>query len=438
MKTFHLTLVLSITCSIHLFAQSYTSYRLGSDNSIDTSGTLSLTLMGGSSEQDTAMAWFLEQANGGDVLVIRTSGSDGYNDYLYSELGVEINSVETIVWHNKEASSDSYVLSRIQEAEAIWIAGGDQAVYVNYWQQSEVNAIVSAKLQEKTLAIGGISAGAAILGNYYFTAENGTITSDEALQDPFDERITLDTTAFFDVPIGGPFEGIKFFTDTHIDNPDRRGRMAVFSLMLSNQYDEVIYGIGLEEYTAMTITEQGEMTFFGDYPNEEDQVKIIGPWCIHYNGVFATEISEGPLTLRYRELASPVISLNGTPDGNDFSINKFILFSESIEEEEWTEFQSLDGVFEEVPILGIIGYCIANTDDIVPQLYELSPNPTDGELTISSLNDVLIENIIIYNSIGRPVLKQNIFDTSIDVNHLVPGHYLLQVNGKYQVSFIKQ
>ena len=53
--------------------------------------------MGGATEDDNAMIWFLERSNGGDILVLRTSGSDGYNNYLFSELGVNVNSVETIV-----------------------------------------------------------------------------------------------------------------------------------------------------------------------------------------------------------------------------------------------------------------------------------------------------------------------------------------------------
>ena len=35
-------------------------------------------MMGGSVENDNAMRWFLERADGGDVLVLRASGSDGY------------------------------------------------------------------------------------------------------------------------------------------------------------------------------------------------------------------------------------------------------------------------------------------------------------------------------------------------------------------------
>ena len=55
--------------------------------------------MGGATEDDNAMKWFLQRANGGDVLVLKT-GSNGYNAYFYSELGIPLNSVETIVCNN--------------------------------------------------------------------------------------------------------------------------------------------------------------------------------------------------------------------------------------------------------------------------------------------------------------------------------------------------
>lgn len=89
--------------------------------------------MGGASEHDNAMKWFLEQANGRDVLVLRTSGSNGYNDYMLNQLGVNINSVETIVCHNASASQETYIHDKIKNAEAIWFAGGDQWTYISYW-----------------------------------------------------------------------------------------------------------------------------------------------------------------------------------------------------------------------------------------------------------------------------------------------------------------
>ena len=68
-----------------------------------------ICLMGGSRENDNAMRWFLNQADGGDILVLRASGSNGYNDYMYSDLGVDINSVESIIVNNRYASIDPYI-----------------------------------------------------------------------------------------------------------------------------------------------------------------------------------------------------------------------------------------------------------------------------------------------------------------------------------------
>ena len=81
--------------------------------------------MGGATEDDNAMKWFLQRANGGDVLVLRATGSNGYNSYLYSDLGITVNSVETIVCTSALASTAPYVLQKINQAEAIWFAGGD-------------------------------------------------------------------------------------------------------------------------------------------------------------------------------------------------------------------------------------------------------------------------------------------------------------------------
>ena len=127
-----LTAILSIALSINANAQPYTSYFTGDTTDVNTNPRYGLCLMGGSTEDDRAMIWFLEKANNGDVLVLRASGSDGYNDYFFEDLGVEINSVETIVFNTQNAATNPYVLQQIANAEAIWIAGGDQYDYINY------------------------------------------------------------------------------------------------------------------------------------------------------------------------------------------------------------------------------------------------------------------------------------------------------------------
>ncbi|HQZ41394.1 MAG TPA: Type 1 glutamine amidotransferase-like domain-containing protein, partial [Flavobacteriales bacterium] len=152
---------------------NYTSYFTGNTADVVTQPTGGICMMGGATEDDNAMIWFLQRAIGGDVLVLRASGSDGYNDYLYADLGVPVNSVETIVFSDASASSEPYVQERIRQAEAIWFAGGDQWDYISYWQNTPIDSLINIALDQRNIVIGGTSAGMAILGGHRFTAQNG-------------------------------------------------------------------------------------------------------------------------------------------------------------------------------------------------------------------------------------------------------------------------
>jgi len=128
------------------FAQNYTSWAVGAETSIDVEHEPGIVMMGGAGEMPEAMVWFLERAAGGDILVLRASGSDAYNDYLFSDLGVIVNRVETIRFNNPNASDDEYILNRISEAESIWLAGGDQHNYVQFWKAHRLMMPVSCSL----------------------------------------------------------------------------------------------------------------------------------------------------------------------------------------------------------------------------------------------------------------------------------------------------
>ncbi|HEY1041062.1 MAG TPA: cyanophycinase, partial [Bacteroidia bacterium] len=120
-----IVLALLLLSGSQIFAQAYTSYFTGNATDIITNPSGGVCLMGGATEHDEAMKWFLLRSNGGDILVLRASGSNGYNNYLYSGLGVTVNSVETIVFNNATAAEDPYVQQKVSQAEAIWFAGGD-------------------------------------------------------------------------------------------------------------------------------------------------------------------------------------------------------------------------------------------------------------------------------------------------------------------------
>jgi cyanophycinase len=63
---------------------------------------LGIVLMGGSTDVDQALEWMINRAKGGDVVIIRASGSTGYNDYIY-----EIGEVKPALAQNKVASETS-------------------------------------------------------------------------------------------------------------------------------------------------------------------------------------------------------------------------------------------------------------------------------------------------------------------------------------------
>lgn len=268
-----------LICAFNLFflglgAQSYTSYLTGSNTDMKTDPAGGVCLMGGASENDAAMRWFLQRAKGGDILVIRASGSDGYNDYLFSELGVPVNSVETIVFHNEQAAFDSYVQAKIQQAEAIWMAGGNQWKYVSYWRNTPVDSLINLAIRDRNIVIGGTSAGMAIQGGVYFSAENGTITSPLALANPYDDKIKIDSSRF----IQNDYLG-EVITDTHYDARNRKGRHASFLARMITDYGMRAKGIACDEYTAVCIDKDGIARVFGGHPQYNDNVYFIQTNC---------------------------------------------------------------------------------------------------------------------------------------------------------------
>jgi cyanophycinase-like exopeptidase len=257
-----------------VFAQPIQTWRLGSDVDTPASPLGGIVLSGGAGEVDPAMQWFLQRANGGDVLVLRVSGSDGYQNYLYNELGVDVASVETIRFAAPSAANADYVVQRIAEAEAVWLAGGDQSDYVNFWQGTPVEDGLHA-LVARGGAIGGISAGMAVLGGGYFAAGNGTVYSSQALANPYDTDVDVRYGDFLNLP---HLSGI--ITDTHFDDPDRRGRLLTFLARLVTDHGvSVPRAIACNEYAVVAIQPDGQAKVWGEWPDYEEYAYFVRPDC---------------------------------------------------------------------------------------------------------------------------------------------------------------
>ncbi|CAF1592689.1 unnamed protein product [Rotaria sp. Silwood1] len=213
-------------------------------------------LVGGGPDVDAAMQWMINKSGGGDFVVIRASGTNAYNSYIY-DLG-SVNSVETLLINSTTLANDRQVETTIRGAEAVFIAGGDQANYVKYWKGTKVEAALNYLRNIKQVPIGGTSAGCAILGGTYFSALYGTVTSSEALTDPYNRYVTLGYNDFLSQPYLS-----NVITDTHFNNPDRRGRLITFLARMNQDYGVVGRGIGVDESTAVCIESDGTSKVFG-------------------------------------------------------------------------------------------------------------------------------------------------------------------------------
>ncbi|MDW3212030.1 MAG: cyanophycinase [Reichenbachiella sp.] len=214
-------------------------------------------LMGGGADVDEAIEWMIDRSGGGDFVVLRASGGDGYNDYIYG-LG-NVNSVETLLIDSRSLANNSGVETAIRNAEAVFIAGGDQYDYVSFWKDTKVESALNYLINTKEVPVGGTSAGCAIQGEAYFDAANGTVYSNEALRNPYNSYMSLQEGNFLDVPY---LESV--ITDTHYDNPDRRGRHITFMARMNKDWGMNAKGIGVDEATAVCIDENGRGYVFGD------------------------------------------------------------------------------------------------------------------------------------------------------------------------------
>lgn len=415
-----LILSLSLCFPFLIQAQSFTSYFTGDTADVTVSTTAGIVLMGGAGESDSAMVWFLERAVGGDILVLRASGSDGYNTYLYSQLGVSVNSVETILFNNASAASDPYVLQQVANADAIWIAGGDQYNYVQYWKDNAIEDLLNDHLNLHNRPIGGISAGMAILGGDYFDAANGTVTSNTALNNPYDINVSLGSGDFLNY---SHLQNV--ITDTHYDDPDRKGRHITFLARLSQQRNARSFGIACDEYTAVCIDENGMANIYGDFPTFNDNAYFLQGNCI--SPILPEILTSGqPLTWDRNNEAVKVYAVKGTPTGtNTFDLNDWKTGSGG----SWENWYVVNGQLLSGPSSTPNCTITALEDQRnAPLLY---PNPGNGKFFLQEG----IGNLTIYDLQGKLVWKHTLeTNTQIDISSLNPGIYTLDFKNESGIS----
>ena len=226
-------------------ADGYQYYLTGSPENVQRATQGLIVMQGGGDDVDENYIRMGAMGGGGDFVVLRASGAEDYNDYIYELCNCD--SVETIVFDNREASTDPFVIKTIRNAEALFIAGGDQSRYVKFWQDTPVQDAINFVVA-KPAPIGGTSAGMAVMGEFVYSAMTESVTTESGLSDPFNADLTL-AKDFLQLPF---MENI--ITDQHLQERQRIGRTISFMARLVHDgWTEQSRAIAADRETAVHV-----------------------------------------------------------------------------------------------------------------------------------------------------------------------------------------
>jgi cyanophycinase-like exopeptidase len=222
-------------------------------------------LGGGGTDVDAALQWIIDQVRGCtscstkvDVVILRSSGSNGYNDYIYAMNGVD--SVETLVITSANDSNTVAVETTVKNAEVVFFAGGDQCDYVKYFKGTKVETAVES-VYARGGGVGGTSAGLAIQGDFSYDGCTGSALSSDALANPYHRTITFTYDFFHWANLQGTI------TDSHFVTRDRMGRtLAFLARQIKDGKAASALGVAINEATSVEVNKSGLATVVGDGP----------------------------------------------------------------------------------------------------------------------------------------------------------------------------
>ncbi len=198
------------------------------------------------------------------------------------------------------------VYDSLMTYDMFFFKGGDQNDYYSNFNNNEIEQAIMDKYAEGGV-ISGTSAGMAILSSIIFTAENGTVYPDEALNNPLNSYMTL-ADDFADLMPG-------YLFDTHFAE---RGRFPRLVGMLANWFETQsqsrITGLGVDDLTAMLI--------------RNDSVYAYGTGAGNFYDVANTEFYTAQTTVVGNEIKVMQL-LNGCSyDMNTGTVDGFEQYSE--------------------------------------------------------------------------------------------------------------
>jgi len=287
--------------SVASAGQSYQYIRIGQKSDIQTKTAGGVAMMGGGSDLDDAFRWLCQKANGGDFLILRAHGDDGYNSYVNGLC--KVNSVATLIIPDRQAALNPAVIEIIHRAAAVFIAGGDQARYLNYWRETPVQDALNDFVADGR-PIGGTSAGLAIEGEFSYSAMNdpsddSELQSTDALTNPYLPRVAV-VRDFLELP-----HLEETITDSHFAKRDRMGRSLVFlARIMQDGWSKNPREVAVDEKSAVLVEPDGKATVIGS-----------GKGAYFLKPLHAPEVCKRDTALTFRD-----ITVYKAPTGSHFDL----------------------------------------------------------------------------------------------------------------------
>lgn len=207
--------------------------------------------IGGGSENyndwsDAPYSWIVQKADSGKIIIIDVADATNWLPNYFMSLGASTA-------YNKTISSTSIAnlqstYDELITAKAIFIRGGNQWDYVRLWKGTKVDSAIQYVFNNGGV-IAGTSAGAAVLGDIDFSAQNGSAYPDEALLNPFYSRMRFESN-FLNL-----IDNVLF--DTHFIERGRHGRLIAMIYNLFFTQGRNVIGVGIDDRTAICISPDG-------------------------------------------------------------------------------------------------------------------------------------------------------------------------------------
>lgn len=207
--------------------------------------------IGGGSEDyndwsDAPYSWIVQKSDSGKIIIIDVEDATSWLPTYFMSFGADTaynKTIATTFVANLQSTYDELIT-----AKAIFIRGGDQWDYISIWKGTLVDLAIQFVFNSGGV-IAGTSAGAAVLGDVDFSAKNGTVYPDEALENPFNTYMQFEDNFLKLIP--------NVLFDTHFIERGRHGRLIA---MLYNRYFHTtidLIGAGIDDRTAICISPNG-------------------------------------------------------------------------------------------------------------------------------------------------------------------------------------